>query len=535
MAFNKPMRMVAAIAVAAFLAACGEEKAETDQAAATGGSEQQAPAPGYEVVEANCASCHAPDDSGRLSRISEQRKTPEGWDMTVARMIVAHGLEISPDDRRAVVKYLADNQGLAPEEAAPFRYALERRPQLVETEVLDGVVDERLFVMCGRCHTVARVALQRRDAEEWRHLVDMHVSQWPTIEYHMLSRDRDWLDEAKGWVSDLLGKEFALSSRAYDDWKAAEKPNPAGAWRVVSYVPGEGYTARDVTVTAAGDGFFDVSDRGARAVVYNGYEWRARGDENYREVAALSRDGTTLVGRWFRNDRPELGGTLLAVRSDTGASRILAVTSEGLRQGSSVELTILGTGLEGDADFGPGIEVETLRSAPGEIVVRVTVADDAAIGRRDVRVGEALLADAVAVYDRIDRVVVTPDYAVARVGGGNTAPVAAQFEAVAFHNGADGKADTDDDFRIGVVPAEWQTGPFDETAAEMKDAEFAGEITPTGLFNPAPAGPNPKRRYNAGNFGDLTITATVDDAGRKVSGVARLIVSAQRWNNPPIY
>lgn len=536
MAFNRPMRIFAGIAVAAVLAACAEEQGRSDRSGAAGVTAETSMMRGQEVVEANCASCHAPADDGQLSRISEQRKTPEGWDMTIARMIVAHGLEISPEDRRVAVKYLADNYGLAPEEAAGFRYALERRPQIVETDLLEGDVDERLFVMCGRCHSLARVGLQRRDAEEWRLLVNQHVGQWPTIEYHMLSRDRDWLDEATGWVADLLGQQYGHSSNAWDAWKAADKANPAGQWRVVSYVPGEGFRAQDMEVTAAGNDLFELrGDRATRAMIYNGYEWRGRGSEDYREVAALSADGTTLVGRWFHNDRPETGGVLHAVRSDMGIERILAVSTEGLRRGGSTEITILGTGLAGDLDLGPGVQVEPVKATSDEIVARVTVAADAPVGRRDLRIGNALLADGIAIYDRIDRVVVTPDYAVSRVGGGNTEPVATQFEAVAFHNGADGKPDTDDDFRIGVVSAEWKTGPFDESAAEMKDAQFAGEITPTGLFNPAPAGPNPERRYGTGNFGDLTITATVDDAGRKVSGVARLIVSAQRWNNPPIY
>src|SRR5690606_23595534 len=102
-------------------------------------------------------------------------------------------------------------------------------------------------------------------------------------------------------------------------------------------------------------------------------------------------------------------------------------------------ITILGTGLAGDLDLGPGVQVEPVKATSDEIVARVTVAADAPVGRRDLRIGNALLADGIAIYDRIDRVVVTPDYAVSRVGGGNTEPVATQFEAVGFHNGADGK------------------------------------------------------------------------------------------------
>ncbi len=32
-----------------------------------------------DLVVENCASCHAQDDSGRMTRLSYMRKTPEGW------------------------------------------------------------------------------------------------------------------------------------------------------------------------------------------------------------------------------------------------------------------------------------------------------------------------------------------------------------------------------------------------------------------------------------------------------------------------
>ncbi len=33
-----------------------------------------------------CGSCHRPDDKGQMSRISFQRKTPEGWETSIRRM-----------------------------------------------------------------------------------------------------------------------------------------------------------------------------------------------------------------------------------------------------------------------------------------------------------------------------------------------------------------------------------------------------------------------------------------------------------------
>ena len=56
------------------------------------------------------------------------------------------------------------------------------------------------------------------------------------------------------------------------------------------------------------------------------------------------------------------------------------------------------------------------------------------------------------VYRTVDSVKVEPGFAISRVGGGTTPAVNAQFEAVAYANGADGAAGTDDDIRIGVDP-----------------------------------------------------------------------------------
>ena len=73
-------------------------------------------------MRGKCLACHTEVD-GVFSRISDQRKTPEGWLMTIARMQIMHGLKITDEERRTVVKYLADRQGLAPSETDGYRYA----------------------------------------------------------------------------------------------------------------------------------------------------------------------------------------------------------------------------------------------------------------------------------------------------------------------------------------------------------------------------------------------------------------------------
>ncbi|RMF11802.1 MAG: quinohemoprotein amine dehydrogenase subunit alpha [Alphaproteobacteria bacterium] len=536
--YHVAFAFVAAI-FALVLTACDEEQEAPPAAEATLADT------GRELVQAICTGCHVKRDDGSLSRISFGRRTPEGWDMTLVRMMNFHGLSLTKEDRRAIVKYLSDTQGLAPSETVPFRYALERRPNIIESGQ-----DQTMMEMCARCHSFARVGLQRRTKEEWLNLVHMHVGQWPTIEYQAMARDRDWWDDARGRVVDDLARAFPLDDPAWAAWQDAQRHALTGKWRFVSYQPGQGYhhgtlefteeSKDEYTVHFDSTGPDGVAVSGDyNGILYTGFEWRGRGDfggQPGREVAALSEDGNLLAGRWFHAERPEMGALFEARRVGSG-SAIMGVDGEALRRGAETTLVILGTGLSGELDLGPGITTEVTAASESQITARVRVASDAALGRRSLRVGSLVSKDAVAVFDRIDRVVVTPDYATARVGGnGGATPIqAAQFEAVAMHNGADGEPGTADDFRIGVVDAEWSTAPWNEVAAEMNDDKFAGVISPAGLFTPGKAGPNPARVYGTNNAGDLKVIATVQDGDRTVTGEAHLIVTVQRWNSPPIY
>src|SRR5437588_154919 len=80
-----------------------------------------------DLVKQKCSSCHAADDKGRLTRISFRRTTPEGWEETIKRMVSLNNVKIEPSDAREVLRYLADRHGLAPEEARPAAFEVERR------------------------------------------------------------------------------------------------------------------------------------------------------------------------------------------------------------------------------------------------------------------------------------------------------------------------------------------------------------------------------------------------------------------------
>ncbi|MBI2309075.1 MAG: quinohemoprotein amine dehydrogenase subunit alpha [Rhodocyclales bacterium] len=509
------------------------------------GEASAAAASAPEILRSKCGTCHL--ENGALQRIGNLRKSPEGWDMTIARMGVWHKVEVSRDERKALVKYLADRQGLAPEESAPYRYLLERRPN-----AQDVVPNEEFAQMCGRCHSFGRVALQRRDAGEWQKLVHTHLGQFPSIEYSALGRDRNWRELALGQTAPQLAEHYPLRSAAWKDWQARQASKPAGAagsWRVVGNRPGWGDYAGTMRVTARGGDRYDVdyefayaagsrvSGRG-EAILYTGYEWRGDatlGNQPVRSVFALSKDGSRLAGRWFLRNATEIGASFEAVRDEAKQrGRILAVQPALLKAGGPATVSVHGVRLGKDVDLGPGIRVLAAEQvSPHEVKLQLDVAADAAAGWRAVRAGAGRGEGRVAVYSRIDSVRVEPPFAYARHGGGTTTPESAQFEAIAYLDGADGKPGTDDDTRLGAVPASWTVDNFDDKAKAAEDAKFAGIMAPHGQFIPAFAGPNPARK-GLNNVGDLSVVASVRDGERTLDAGGRLMVVVQRWNTPPL-
>jgi quinohemoprotein amine dehydrogenase alpha subunit len=488
------------------------------------------------ILNARCGACHADEGDG-LSRMKGQRKTPEGWLMTIVRMGIMHGVEVPPGEKRALVKYLADTQGLAPSETAPYRYILERQPAHVED------FPPEYFFMCARCHSGARGALQRRTKDEWQSHIHFHLGQWPTTEYQFYGRDREWFDIATTETTDWLAENFPFQAAAWDAWKG-HSVDISGDWRWVARGPGVGFQHGLLKTSATGDDVYavtssqvmadgSVANLQGNAILYTGYEWRARlnsGDAQYLSIGTVSEDGNNGTGRFMVNGQDEMGLDYVAVRVRDGHSEIMAVEPSYLKAGDEAAIAIHGTGLSGDVDLGSSIEVTGVVSAnTNTIVVTAKAASDATIGARGVSVGgTASAADAFVVYDQIAAIKVEPAYTIARVGGGGgTRPdQLALFDAIGYMDG---------DVRIGVMPANWTVEPFDEVAAELDDVGFAGLMNPrTGIYDPADAGLNPARPFETNNAGNLKVVGTVDDGGGAISGEGQLIVTVQRWNDPPI-
>jgi quinohemoprotein amine dehydrogenase len=212
-----------------------------------------------------------------------------------------------------------------------------------------------------------------------------------------------------------------------------------------------------------------------------------------------------------------------------------------LRTGSTAQpVRIYGTNFSttlaaGDIDFGRGVTVTRVTSAtPTLVTVDVNVAPDATVGARDLFVSGALYRGALVVYDKIDTIKVAPNWSMSRVGGAVFPKMMSQFDAVAFHNGADGKPDTADDLLLGPVDATWSLEEYTATY-EDDDIKFVGEIDPKrGLFTPALDGPNPQRSGNRNNVGDVWVVAVHTPAGgTPMRARAHLVVTVplyMRWD-----
>ncbi|HSC27640.1 MAG TPA: quinohemoprotein amine dehydrogenase subunit alpha [Vicinamibacterales bacterium] len=553
----------------AWLAAAVTAKQTQPPAKAAPASDEEGIPITNETVVKACGTCHQPDAKHRLSRISYRRTTPEGWQETVRRMAALNKAPLDPDTARRVVKYLADHLGLAPEEAAPGAFEVERR--MIDYKYEANADTDRV---CSSCHSMGRVILQRRTKEDWELLVAMHRGWYPLVDFQVFRRtgpprrepgpdgrppdNRHPMDR----VLDHLKSALPLSTPEWAAWSATMRsPRLEGTWALSGDEPGKGRIFGQMTIVAspsAPDEFTTeirytyarsgrAVTRSGRAIIYTGYQWRGRstvGGDNetsLREVMTVDRDWRSIAGRWFTGGYDEIGLDVRLTRIERDTI-VLGVDPPSLARSPAIQhVRLFGANLPeslspGDLDFGPGVSVTQVSTVtPETIAAEVQVASDATVGSRDVFVGRASTRAAVAVYDRVDYIKVSPAWNMARVGGVVFPKMLARFEAVAYHNGADGKPDTGDDVNLGVVDAAWSIEEYTATFDD-DDASFVGSIdAKTGLFTPAEDGPNPKRSGNRNNIGDVWVVAAYarDGNASPLRARAHLVVTVplyMRWD-----
>ena len=526
-----------------------------------------------ELVRTKCGTCHRVDAQMRMSRISYRRATPENWEKTIKRMVTLNHMTLDPADARTILKYLADHQGLAPEEERPIAFEAERR-------MIDYTYagDKDTAATCSSCHSIARVLAERRTKEEWELLVAMHRGYYPLVDNQPMSNgqgfrrtrpmqtepgedgrppdNRHPMDKAL----EHLAKALPLKTSDWSTWSAAmQAPKLAGRWAITGTSAGQGAVYGQVTITAdssGSDAFTtearyivartgETITRTGKALVYTGYQWRGRGatpgsDQPWREVMFVERDWRNMWGRWYTGAYDETGIDVKMVRLSSEPVVFGSSVSALKTSSAAVPVKLFGANLPAtvkveDLGFGQGVKVARIVSARAdEIAVEVDVAVNAPIGPRDVSIAGTVKPSALVVYDKIDGLKVLPQAGMARVGGNVFPKQLQQFEAVGISNGLDGKPDTPDDLDLGLVNVKWSLEEYTATFGD-DDLQFVGSLDQKGLFTPSGDGPNPKRSGNRNNIGDVWVVAELAATGDSKTAAQPLRARAHLLVTVPVY
>jgi quinohemoprotein amine dehydrogenase len=528
------------------------------------------PRPGIAVddplVHTHCARCHALDDRSHMTRISYVRKSPEGWSESIKRMGRLHGLTLSPNDARQLVRSLSNSHGLARSEAERGLYESERRVHWSEAHH-----DQDFQRACAQCHPLGRVLLQQRDAEEWQLLRATHVAMFPLARGQMgggppeEERRRDEGESPAGAgprgrggaggggapgsggegggerrptqgvgdrVLQQLAKDQPLFTPAWDSWAKNRRQVPlAATWTVTGHEVGRGDIVGTAELRRADDDEYDVTwnltfadgssvVRTGKGLLYAGYSWRGRsqadGEASWREVLLLDDDWQHFKGRLFTGEHDEVGADVELWR-DRGLPRVLALGNRAITVPSTGHrLEVHGEAFPATlspADFfaGEGLTITAVeRHSDRRATLVVDAAAGSTLGSRLVAFGAQPGGAQAVLYDTVDYVRIRPLQGLARIGGLRLPKQIERFEAIAMHRGKDEKPFTEDDVDLFQVRPRWSLEEF-RVRDDDDDLLYVGAIdAATGVFTPNVDGPNPARKWQANNVGDVFVVAEVD-------------------------
>jgi quinohemoprotein amine dehydrogenase len=417
---------------------------------------------------------------------------------------------------------------------------------------------------CANCHAMARPLSWRRTAQDWKLLANLHIALYPQADEAF----RLGLNAGEGGggrrpdgevnkatpldvALEYLSKTAPLETPEWAAWRARMRaPKLAGRWVVSARITGHGkfygemivepkpgtedeFTTR-VKLTSIKDG--STLTHTGRSVVYAGYAWRGRSKgslaanaspddlaSEMREVMWVSPDQSFAEGRWFWGEYQEFGFDVRMQRASADPM-LVTVDKSALKTGTTgnkVRLVAesLPTQISADdLDFGSGVKVRKIVShSATEIIAEVDVAADAVSGKRDIAFRRSVLPSAIAVYDHIDYIKVTPESTLARLGSERHPKGYQQFEDV-----------------------KWSIEEFYSVYGD-DDKEFVGSLSSTGFFTPASDGPNPQRKFSRNNYGDIWVVATSKDDkdkdGKPLAGKSYLVVTVPayiRWDQPEV-
>jgi quinohemoprotein amine dehydrogenase len=484
------------------------------------------------LVKEKCAACHPSDDRGNMKRISWERATPEGWQLAVQRMALIDDVDLTPSEKAHILQYLSTHHGLAPEEANGVAYDVERRLHEEETGIPRTVT-----TACARCHNFARALSWRRSIDDWREFVRTHA-----LRYNF---------EPSEEAIAFLAKAAPLHTPEWTAWNGRPAgQTPAGSWLVTASVRGRIRYFGEMQMEPAGtEGEFNVRAtlrsvadgstvvRVGHGTMYGAYAWRGSSrnskvtssvpddlSNDAREVLTSAPDQSSAEGRWFWGQYQELGFDIKLQRASANAT-LLGVDRPLLKTGSQANrVRLFGDHFPApiaprDLDFGPGVTVRRIVSNnASEIIVEVDVAPRAPVGKRKIALRRSVLPNAVAVFEHVDYIKVTPESSLAAFGDPTRPRGYQQFEAIGCLNGPDGKRHSDDDVELGPVDVTWSIKIFYESDGRT---DSVGVMSPTGLF--VPNANSPKNNFDVWVIAEAKTDKDPD--GQPLVGKGYLVVT----------
>jgi len=240
----------------------------------------------------------------------------------------------------------------------------------------------------------------------------------------------------------------------------------------------------------------------------------------------------------FETLHPEEYSYVKGLKSTNKDTSILGIYPTSLKAGETTTLTIIGNNLDKNIKLSQGLKLnKILEAASNKLVLDVTASSKYDVKEIDFTINSKKFEKEFVVYKKLDGLTITPNYAISRIGdGGGAMPKQhAIFEAYGVIAGSDGKVGTADDINIGKVDAKWNIEAFDERAIEDEDVKYVGTIDSfSGRFTPSFAGPNPKRKFSTNNAGNIKVVATYKDGVETYKADSHMMVTVQKWVNPPI-
>src|SRR5437763_9771864 len=160
--------------------------------------------------------------------------------MAVRRMMSLDTVALDPVTARTIVRYLSDNQGLAPAEMKAGRFEPERR--MIEYRY---TADTRTETTCRACHSMGRVITQRRTRGEWDLLLATHRALYPDVDFQAFRRGGPAVNDSgvpNPHPMDLalnhLARAFPLRTPEWAAWSATMRaPHLEGTWQLSGTEP----------------------------------------------------------------------------------------------------------------------------------------------------------------------------------------------------------------------------------------------------------------------------------------------------------